>query len=80
METRNLNTPRGMRPEKLIQQPFFSGLPKPVILLNIAGFWDPLVGLLHHVVDHGFAGTDVLEYVTVADSVAKAEEALKAAL
>ena len=53
---------------------------KPVILLNIAGFWDPLVGLLHHVVDNGFAGTDVLDYVTVADSVAKAEEALKAAL
>lgn len=53
---------------------------KPLILLNIEGFWDPLRDLLVHVVDEGFAGDDILSFVQVADDVADLEAKLKAAL
>ena len=53
---------------------------KPIILLNVNGFWDPLEGLLKHVVDQGFAGTDILDYVSTASDVAALEAALRAAL
>ena len=53
---------------------------KPIILLNIAGFWDPLRTLLDHVVKSGFAGDDILSFVQVADDVAALETVLKAAL
>ncbi|MEO1639943.1 MAG: TIGR00730 family Rossman fold protein [Pseudomonadota bacterium] len=53
---------------------------KPVILLNIAGYWDPLVSLLNHIVAEGFAGDDILSFVQVAGDVAEAETLLKAAL
>ena len=50
---------------------------KPLILLNIEGFWDPLRDLLAHVVDQGFAGDDILSFVQVADDVAELESKLK---
>lgn len=53
---------------------------KPIYLLNIAGFWDPLIALLHHVVDQGFAGQDVLDSITIVDDVAALTASLKAAL
>lgn len=53
---------------------------KPVYLLNINGFWNPLKALLDHVVDQGFAGSDILDYVTVLDDVHALENALRAAL
>ena len=53
---------------------------KPIILLNIGGFWDPLMDLLSHIVDQGFAGDDILQFVDVADSVAALEAQLDAAL
>ena len=53
---------------------------KPIILLNIGGFWDPLMDLLRHIVDQGFAGDDILQFVDVADSVAALEAQLDAAL
>lgn len=53
---------------------------KPLILLNIDGFWDPLCDLLQHVVDNGFAGDNVLSFVQTADNVAELETLLKAAL
>lgn len=46
---------------------------KPIILLNSAGYWDPLLALLDHVVSNGFAGQDILTFVT---PVADAPEAL----
>jgi uncharacterized protein (TIGR00730 family) len=42
---------------------------KPVYLLNIAGYWDPLVGLLAHIVAQGFAEPSFLEFLTVKDDV-----------
>ena len=53
---------------------------KPLILLNIDGFWDPLCDLLQHVVDNGFAGDDILAFVQVAEDVDDLEALLKAAL
>lgn len=53
---------------------------KPIILLNIDGFWDPLAVLLQHVVDSGFAGDDILSFVRIAEDVAALEEMLKEAL
>jgi len=53
---------------------------KPVYLLNTAGYWDPLVNLMTHVVTQGFAGEDILDYVTVVDDVAALATSLRAAL
>ncbi|MDF1727118.1 MAG: TIGR00730 family Rossman fold protein [Sulfitobacter sp.] len=38
---------------------------KPVILVNIAGYWDPLTDLLRHVVDRGFADASLLDFFEV---------------
>lgn len=53
---------------------------KPIILLNVDGFWDPLCDLLQHVVDNGFADNNILEFTAVAEDVAGLESMLKAAL
>lgn len=53
---------------------------KPLILLNIDGFWDPLYALLQHVVDSGFAGDNILSFVQVAQDVPALEKMLKDAL
>lgn len=41
---------------------------KPTYLLNVAGYWDPLVALVRHQVAEGFADLSFLDYFeTVAD-------------
>ena len=42
---------------------------KPVVLVNIDGYWDPLIALMHHVVDQGFADASVLEFITVCSDI-----------
>lgn len=42
---------------------------KPIYLLNIKGYWTPLVDLLQHIVAQGFADPSVLDFVTVVESV-----------
>ncbi len=42
---------------------------KPIYLLNINGFWDPLLGLMDHIVAQGFAGEDIQTYVSIAKDV-----------
>ena len=42
---------------------------KPVLLVNVEGYWDPLVSLMHHVVNQGFADASLLEFVTVCTDV-----------
>ena len=39
---------------------------KPVVLVNTHGYWDPLIALINHVVDQGFADASILDYFTVA--------------
>ena len=53
---------------------------KPILLLNVNGFWDPLVGLLDHVIDQGFAEDSIKGFVTVVDDVDQAVTALREAL
>ncbi len=53
---------------------------KPIILLNIDGFWDPLCDLLQHVVDNGFAGDNILSFVDVVEDVPALEAKLAASL
>lgn len=53
---------------------------KPVILLNVDGFWDPLCDLLQHLVDNGFAQDNILSFVQVVEDVDALEAALSAAL
>ncbi|MFX0540972.1 TIGR00730 family Rossman fold protein [Roseovarius sp. S4756] len=53
---------------------------KPVVLIDVDGYWQPLIALLEHVVREGFAGLDLSEgYVAVPD-VPAALAALRAAL
>lgn len=42
---------------------------KPVVLLNVAGYWDPLLALLDHVIDQGFAEDTLRAHWTCADNV-----------
>ncbi|HBG97416.1 MAG TPA: TIGR00730 family Rossman fold protein [Rhodobacteraceae bacterium] len=42
---------------------------KPIYLVNIAGYWDPLVALVDHVVAQGFAEASFRDYVTVVEDV-----------
>ncbi|MCK8462623.1 TIGR00730 family Rossman fold protein [Aliiroseovarius sp. S1339] len=53
---------------------------KPILLLNVNGFWDPLVGLLDHVIDHGFAEDSLRGFMTVVTDVDQAMAALCDAL
>ncbi|MEX0369977.1 MAG: TIGR00730 family Rossman fold protein [Tateyamaria sp.] len=53
---------------------------KPVVLINVEGYWDPLIGLLDHVVEHGFADASLLSYYTIATSADTAFETLENAL
>lgn len=36
---------------------------KPVYLLNVGGYWDPLLALLHHIVAQGFAEQSFLAFL-----------------
>lgn len=42
---------------------------KPIILLNILGYWQPLLDLMRHVVTQGFADASLLDFVTSVDDV-----------
>ena len=49
---------------------------KPLIVYNVQGFWTPLIDLLHHVVDRGFADKALKSDIIV---VERAEDVLPAA-
>ena len=51
---------------------------KPIILLNINDYWTPLLELLQHVVDQGFADATIIDFVTCTNTVAELEQALTA--
>lgn len=50
---------------------------KPIILMNVAGYWDPLIGLIDHVIDQGFADASLRDFVTVVDTTDTAIATLK---
>jgi len=49
---------------------------KPIYLLNINGYWDPLITLVDHMITKGFADKSFRDYMTVVDTT----DALMAAL
>ncbi|MEX5726773.1 uncharacterized protein Ga0609869_000126 [Rhodovulum iodosum] len=53
---------------------------KPIILLDTAGFWQPLTALIDHFIAEGFAEPSLRDYVRVVASVTELTEALRAAL
>lgn len=53
---------------------------KPVIVLDQGGFWQPLVGLIDHVIAQGFAAATLRDLMRVAADVAGLEAALEAGL
>lgn len=42
---------------------------KPIIVLNVDGFWSPLQKLFNHIVETGFADKELLNDVVFVDSV-----------
>src|SRR6056297_2079311 len=53
---------------------------KPLVLLNVAGYWDPLLGLLRHVVAEELAPEATLSTVTAVSEPGAAIGALRHAL
>ncbi len=53
---------------------------KPVVVLNINGYWDPLVGLLDHVIQKGFADASLKSFVSVVEDVDALTELLSTTL
>lgn len=53
---------------------------KPVFLLNLDGYWTPLLDLIDHVVDQGFADASLKGFVHLVDTVDALEERLVEAL
>lgn len=47
---------------------------KPLIVVNVNGYWDPFLALIDHMVYRGFAAVTTRDYLTIASS---AEDALK---
>ena len=42
---------------------------KPIFLLNVDGYWDPLKALMRHIVNEGFADETVLSFVETVPNV-----------
>jgi len=53
---------------------------KPIFLLNVEGFWNPLVALIDHVIAEGFAGDALRGFVTLVDDVPALAASLRRAL
>ena len=49
---------------------------KPVVICDVEGFWSPLVELLNHVIDRGFAAEELRDDIVV---VTRAEDVIPAA-
>lgn len=49
---------------------------KPILLMNINGFWSPLVDLLDHVIDQGFAEPSLRDYIHVVEDLDQAQTVL----
>lgn len=41
---------------------------KPIIIVNYRGYWDPLVYLIDHVIEQGFAGPECRDLFTVVEN------------
>lgn len=41
---------------------------KPVLIVNTNGYWNPLLALMDHVIENGFADASLLSFFTVCDT------------
>jgi uncharacterized protein (TIGR00730 family) len=53
---------------------------KPILLLNIAGYWDPLLALIDSVIDRGFAEPTLRGYIEAPGTVEACLDRLRADL
>ena len=53
---------------------------KPIFLMNVKGYWTPLLGLLDHIVAEGFADASLLDLFQTVPGVEALDEALRRAL
>lgn len=53
---------------------------KPLILLNTEGYWDPLLALIDHAIEQGFADRSLMDFVQTVPDVATLAVRLDAAL
>ncbi|MCE8009598.1 TIGR00730 family Rossman fold protein [Aestuariivita sp.] len=53
---------------------------KPVFLLNTEGYWDPLIALVDHVIEQGFADPSLKRFVSVTQTPQDLIAGLRAAL
>lgn len=42
---------------------------KPIVIVNDEGYWHPLLHLIDHVIDHGFADPSIRELYTIVDEI-----------
>jgi uncharacterized protein (TIGR00730 family) len=50
---------------------------KPIILMNVAGYWDPLIGLINHMIANGFADPSLADLFTITQSAQETITAIK---
>jgi uncharacterized protein (TIGR00730 family) len=53
---------------------------KPIFLLDVDGYWQPLIGLLEHIVRQGFADRSMLDLFVTKPDIAQVLAALKATI
>jgi hypothetical protein len=53
---------------------------KPIILVNTAGFWNPLLALIDHIIAQGFASASLTDLMTVVGDIDGLEAALGTAM
>lgn len=53
---------------------------RPILLLDTEGYWQPLAGLIDHVIEEGFAPSEMRDFVSLVDNPAALAPVLRAAL
>lgn len=52
---------------------------KHIVLLDVEGYWQPLIALIDHFIGEGFADASLKDFISVATTVAEAEAILETA-
>jgi len=53
---------------------------RPIIVANIAGYWQPMINLIDHIIESGFADPSMRDLIYVAQTVDEVETTLRSAL
>jgi predicted Rossmann-fold nucleotide-binding protein len=53
---------------------------RPIIVANIAGYWQPMLDLIDHIIASGFADPSMRDLFSVAQTVVEVETTLRSAL